>query len=299
MAKVCCLNPISSIGTDHFTDDYTMTSDLQEADAVLVRSAAMHDLDLPENLLAIARAGAGVNNIPLDKCSEKGIVVFNTPGANANGVKELVLAGLLLAARDIAGGIAWVKENEEDANISKDMEKSKKNFAGTEIKGKTLGVIGLGAIGRKVADIAKAFGCKVIYYSASGAPAQDGFMQVDFDTLLGTSDIVSIHAPLNEYTEGLMNEEAFQKMKSSAILINVGRGPIVNEKALADALNHGEISAAGLDVLSEEPMRADNPLKQVRDQEKLLITPHMAWATKEARTRVLTLMAGHIKDYFS
>ena len=151
---ICCLNPISKSGTDRLPEGYTLTKDLDSADAALVRSASMHELDLPESLLAIARAGAGVNNIPLDRCTEEGIVVFNTPGANANGVKELVLAGLLLGARDISGGIEWVRSNRDDANISKDMEKSKKSFAGTEIKGKTLGVIGLGAIGREVANAA-------------------------------------------------------------------------------------------------------------------------------------------------
>ena len=164
MIKINCLNPIAEVGTQNFTEEYAMTDNFQEADAVLVRSANMHDLDLPEQLVAVARAGAGVNNIPLDKCTEAGIVVFNTPGANANGVKELVIAGMLLAARDIDGGINWVKENQENEDISKVMEKSKKMFAGTEIKGKTLGIIGLGAIGIEVANTADALGMKIIGY---------------------------------------------------------------------------------------------------------------------------------------
>ena len=164
MRKICCMNSISMTGTDRLKDGYVLTDSLEGADAVLVRSASLHDTDFPETLEAIARAGAGVNNIPLDVCTEKGIVVFNTPGANANGVKELVLAGMLLAARDIAGGIEWVKENREDENIAKDMEKSKKSFAGTEIRGKTLGVIGLGAIGIEVANAAYALGMDVIGY---------------------------------------------------------------------------------------------------------------------------------------
>lgn len=164
MYKINCLNPISSVGTDLLNDNYELTQEVNEADAILVRSAAMHEMELPENLIAIARAGAGVNNIPVSKCSEKGIVVFNTPGANANGVKELVIAAMLLAARDVTGGINWVKENKSDENISKSMEKSKKKFAGTEIKGKTIGVIGLGAIGIEVANAAVGLGMNVLGY---------------------------------------------------------------------------------------------------------------------------------------
>ena len=162
MIKVNCLNPIAACGLDLLTDNYEKTEDFAEANAVLVRSAAMHDLELSDNLAAVARAGAGVNNIPLDKCAEKGIVVFNTPGANANGVKELVVAGLMLASRDIKGGMNWVDENKDNANIGKDMEKAKKAFAGKEIQGKKLGVIGLGAIGVLVANVATHLGMEVI-----------------------------------------------------------------------------------------------------------------------------------------
>ena len=154
MFKYHCLNPIAGVGLAKFSDQYVKTDDVNEAEGILVRSAAMHDMELPDSLLAIARAGAGVNNIPLDKCAEKGIVVFNTPGANANGVKELVIAGMLLAARDVVGGIEWVKANKDDENVGKDAEKAKKNFAGTEIEGKKLGIVGLGAIGVKVANVA-------------------------------------------------------------------------------------------------------------------------------------------------
>lgn len=161
MVKYTCLNPIAEIGLDNFTEDYVQTENVAEAEAVLVRSAAMHDMELSENLCAVARAGAGVNNIPLDKCAEKGIVVFNTPGANANGVKEILISGMLLAARDIVGGIEWVKDNADDENIAKSMEKAKKNFAGSELKGKKLGVIGLGAIGVLVANAANRLGMKV------------------------------------------------------------------------------------------------------------------------------------------
>ena len=164
MFQYYCLNPIAQVGLDGFGADYKKTEDIKEADGVLVRSAAMHDMELPEKLLAVARAGAGVNNIPLDKCAEKGIVVFNTPGANANGVKELVLAGMLLASRDIVGGIEWVKSDKDDEGIAKAQEKEKKKFAGTEIAGKKLGIIGLGAIGVKVANAAIHLGMEVYGY---------------------------------------------------------------------------------------------------------------------------------------
>ena len=166
MTKINCLNPIAKVGLDLFSDNYEVTEDFAQADAVLVRSAVMHDMEMPESLKCIARAGAGVNNIPLDKCAEQGIVVFNTPGANANGVKELVIAGMLLAARDITGSIAWTKSDEakSDANVAKTAEKVKKNYAGTEIKGKKLGVIGLGAIGAMVANAAVSLGMEVYGY---------------------------------------------------------------------------------------------------------------------------------------
>ena len=173
------------------------------------------------------------------------------------------------------------------------------HFARTfrELNGMTWGILGLGAIGRRVADIAGMFGAKVIYYSASGAPAQEGYHQVDFDTLLAESDILSIHAPLNEYTEGLMNASAFHKMKSDAILLNLGRGPIINEADLADALDSGEIKAAGLDVLSVEPMAKDSPLLTVRDKDRLFITPHIAWAAVETRQRLTKIIAGQIREF--
>ena len=174
------------------------------------------------------------------------------------------------------------------------------HFAKTfhELNGMTWGILGLGAIGRRVADIAGMFGARVIYYSASGAPAQEGYHQVNFDTLLAESDILSIHAPLNEYTEGIMDAEAFRKMKSSAILLNLGRGPIINETDLAAALNDGEIRAAGLDVLCAEPMSKESPLLDVHDKDRLLITPHIAWATVEARQRLMKIIEGQVREFF-
>ena len=163
----------------------------------------------------------------------------------------------------------------------------------------TWGIIGLGAIGRKVADLAAVFGADVLYYSASGRDPQDGYRQVDLDTLLSQSDIISVHAPLNEYTENLLDPAAFQKMKSNAILLNLGRGPIIDETALADALKNGQIAAAGLDVLSEEPMRASSPLLEILDHDNLLITPHIGWASVEARTRLMQIIAEQIRDFFN
>ena len=210
MFRYLCLNPISKTGLDHFTKDYERTEELAEADGVLVRSASMHVLDLPENLLAIARAGAGVNNIPLDKCAQKGIVVFNTPGANANGVKELVIAGMLLASRDVVEGINWVQENAGDPEISKTAEKEKKKFGGTEVMGKRLGIIGLGAIGVKVANVAKHLGMEVWGYDpyvsvdAAWNLSRDVKHVLDANEIYEHCDFITIHVPLMDATRGMI-----------------------------------------------------------------------------------------------
>ena len=215
MYKYFCLNPISPVGLEKFSDDYVLAGEMAGADAVLVRSAGMHELEFDKDLKAIARAGAGVNNIPLDKCAEQGIVVFNTPGANANGVKELVIAGMLLASRDILGGINWVQENEEDGNIAKDAEKAKKAFAGCEIQGKKLGVIGLGAIGFAFAKMAQGFGMHVLAYSRhkkTGAE-YDFIEQVSLDELLARSDFISLHTPHTPATEHMIDQDTIARMK--------------------------------------------------------------------------------------
>ena len=193
MFQYYCLNPISKVGLEKFTANYSKTENIEEAEGVLVRSASMHDMDLPENLLAVARAGAGVNNIPLDKCAEKGIVVFNTPGANANGVKELVIAGMLLAARDVVGGIEWVKENQNDENIAKTAEKAKSSFAGRELTGKKLGIIGLGAIGVKVANTARHFGMEVYGYDPYVSVDAAWNLSRDVKHVLNVEDLSLIH----------------------------------------------------------------------------------------------------------
>ena len=226
MFKVARLNPIASIGTDLFTGKYEMTENLAEASAVLVRSASMHELELPDGLLAIARAGAGVNNIPLDECAKKGIVVFNAPGANANGVKEMVLAGMLLAARDIYGGITWIRENKDEADIAKLAEKAKKNFAGTEIQGKTLGVIGLGAIGALVANASLNLGMHVMgydpYISVEGAWSLDHHVQRvnNLDDIYANCDYITIHVPAMDGTIGMIDEAAIAKMKDGVVFLN-------------------------------------------------------------------------------
>lgn len=238
MFRYHCLNPIAEVGLDLFTTDYRQVDDLEQADAVLVRSAAMHELDLPENLAAIARAGAGVNNIPLDKCAQKGIVVFNTPGANANGVKELVFAGMLLASRDIVGGIEWVKANAAEADLAKMTEKQKKAYAGTEICGKKLGVIGLGAIGVKVANAATHMGMEVYgydpYISVNAAwNLSRNVKHIDsLEEIYKECDFITIHVPLMDATRKMINKDAIQMMKKGVVILNFARDLLVDEEAV-------------------------------------------------------------------
>ena len=226
MKKIHCLNPIAKCGTDLFPADYELTKDAAEADGILVRSASMHDMDFPECLLAVGRAGAGVNNIPLDACAEAGIVVFNTPGANANGVKELVIAGMLVASRDIVGGIEWCKANAEDDNITKDTEKSKKAFAGCEIKGKKLGVVGLGAIGAEVANAATHLGMEVYGYdpyisvNAAWRLSRNVKHITNVDTIFQECDYITIHVPLLDSTKGMINREKLAMMKHAGVSLN-------------------------------------------------------------------------------
>ncbi|MBR4760378.1 MAG: 3-phosphoglycerate dehydrogenase, partial [Lachnospiraceae bacterium] len=229
MFKYTCLNPIAQVGLDGFDANYEKTDDINEAQGVLVRSASMHEMDLPDSLLAVARAGAGVNNIPLDKCAEKGIVVFNTPGANANGVKELVLAGMLMACRDIVGGIEWVKTDAADENIAKAAEKEKKKFAGTEIQGKKLGIIGLGAIGVQVANAAIHLGMDVYGYdpylsvTAAWNLSRNVKHVIDVNEIYENCDFITIHVPLLDSTKGMISKEAISRMKDGVILLNYAR----------------------------------------------------------------------------
>lgn len=291
--KVCCLNAISEIGTKNFTDDYTMTDNFQEADAVLVRSANMHDMDFPKQLLAIARAGAGVNNIPIDKCTDNGIVVFNTPGANANGVKELVIAGLLMAARDISGGIHWVEANKEDAEIGKHMEKSKKEFAGYEIKGKTLGVIGLGAIGIEVANAADALGMHVYGYdpflSVNGALRLSRHVKIveTTDAIFEACDYITLHVPLVDNTREMINKNSIAKMKDGVVILNYARDLLVCDDDMAAALEEGKVRR----YMTDFPNAKTNKMKNV------IATPHLGASTFESEDNCAVMAVDELRDY--
>lgn len=293
MFKYHCLNSISAVGLEKFSDQYVKTENLAEADGILVRSAAMHEMELPENLVAIARAGAGVNNIPLDKCAEKGIVVFNTPGANANGVKELVIAGMLLASRDVSGGIEWVKENAADENIAKDAEKAKKNFAGTEIEGKKLGIIGLGAIGVKVANVAKHLGMEVYGYDpyvsvdAAWNLSRDVKHVLNVEEIYTECDIITIHVPLMDATKGMINQEALDKMKEGVILLNFARDLLVDEKAVLAALKAGKV----------RKYVSDFPNPTTAGQEGCIVIPHLGASTEESEDNCAVMAVKQMKNY--
>lgn len=293
MTKIHCLNPISETGLKNFKAGYELTGSLDEADAVLVRSANMHDLAFPEQLVAVARAGAGVNNIPLERCTEQGIVVFNTPGANANGVKELVLAGMLLAARDIAGGIGWVHDNKEDPNIAKDMEKSKKNFAGTEIKGKTLGVIGLGAIGIEVANAADALGMHVMGYdpflAVSGALRLSRHVKVveQTEAIFANCDYITLHVPLLDSTRGMINREAIASMKDGVVILNYARDLLVNDDDMAEALAAGKVRRYMTDFPNEKTVHMVN----------VTATPHLGASTAESEENCAVMAVDELQDF--
>ncbi|MBR2605012.1 MAG: phosphoglycerate dehydrogenase [Clostridia bacterium] len=291
--KIFCLNNIARVGTDRFRAGYTLSDTIDEAAGVLVRSADMKELAFPAGLRAIARAGAGVNNIPLERCAEEGIVVFNTPGANANSVKELVLAGLLLAARDIAGGIAWVQENKGDEAIAKTIEKAKKAFAGHELQGKTLGVIGLGAIGVLVANAAVALGMKVLgfdpYMSVNAAwklsPAVRHAETVE--AIYAESDFVTIHVPATPATKGMISAEAIAKMKDGAVLLNFARDALVDEAAVARALETGKLGRYVTDF--------PNPVSAAMD--KAIVIPHLGASTEEAEDNCAVMAVDELQDY--
>lgn len=293
MRKIHCLNPISSLGTDLFTEQYEMTDSLKEADGVLVRSASMHEMELPDGLRAIARAGAGVNNIPLKACSERGIVVFNTPGANANGVKELVLAGLLLAARDIVGGIGWCREQKDNAEIAKDMEKAKKAFAGREIKGKKLGVIGLGAIGAEVANAAAALGMEVYGYdpfisvNAAWMLSRDVKHITAVDSIYQECDYITVHVPLADKTRGMINRESLGQMKDGVVILNFARDLLVNDDDMAEALAGGRVRRYVTDF--PNPKSANMP--------GVIAIPHLGASTEESEDNCAKMAVKEIMNY--
>ena len=293
MYKYHCLNPISEAGLSQLDENYVMTGNADEADAILVRSAKMQDMDFGDNLKAIARAGAGVNNIPLDRCAEEGIVVFNTPGANANGVKELVIAGMLLAARDIIGGINWVQEYEEDGDIAKITEKKKKAFAGTELQGKKLGVIGLGAIGVRVANVAIHLGMDVYGY--------DPYVSVDAAWMLSRSihhaktvdelykecDYITIHVPALEDTKGMIDKNAIGLMKDGVVILNLARDVLVNQEDIVDALVSGKVRSYVTDF----------PTKEIVGVKNAIVIPHLGASTEESEDNCAKMAAAELKDF--
>ena len=293
MYRYHCLNPISQVGLETFTEEYVPVSEPEKADAILVRSTNMKEMEFAKELKAIARAGAGVNNIHLEKCAEEGIVVFNTPGANANGVKELVLAGMLLASRDIIGGINWVQENEEDGNIAKDAEKAKKAFAGCELEGKKLGVIGLGAIGVLVANAATHLGMEVYGY--------DPYISVDsawrlsrsirhaktVDEIYKDCDYITIHVPATDATKNMINKDAFGLMKKGVVVLNFARNVLVEEEAMVDALVSGHV----------KHYVTDFPTPQIAGVKGAIVIPHLGASTEESEDNCAVMAASQIKNY--
>ena len=293
MRKIHCVNNISKCGTDLFTDQYALTDSIEEAQGVLVRSASMHDTQFPESLLAVARAGAGVNNIPLERCAQNGIVVFNTPGANANSVKELVLAGLFLASRDVVGGINWCQEIKDDPDIAKTVEKGKKDFAGQEIMGKKLGVIGLGAIGAEVANAAAALGMEVYGYdpyisvNAAWGLTRDVKHITSADTIYEECDYISVHVPLLDATKGMINSETISQMKDGVVVLNFARDLLVDDDAMAEALKSGKVARYVTDF--------PNP-KSVNMKGAIAI-PHLGASTEESEDNCARMAVKEIMDY--
>ena len=268
---------------------------VKDADVLIVNKIAINEqtIGTAKNLKLVCVTATGTNNLDKEYLKKRGIAWRNVAGYSTESVTQHTFALLFYLLEKIRYYDDYVK-NEKYINDTV-FTHFAEHF--NEVNGKTWGIIGLGTIGRRVADIAKAFGARVIYYSASGSPAQEGYEQVDFETLLATSDIVSVHAPLNEYTKDLMDREAFAKMKKTAIFLNLGRGPIVVEQDLYEALETGEIAAAGLDVLCEEPMSETNPLAKIKDSKKLIITPHIAWASVEARKRLMQIIVEQIREF--
>ena len=294
MFNVQTLNKISAAGLSRLGDNYTVADDVQNPDAILVRSASMHEMDMPESLLAIARAGAGVNNIPLDKCAEKGIVVFNTPGANANAVKELVLTAMLISSRDVVGGIEWAKTLKGNGDaVGKMVEKGKSQFVGPELKGKTLGVVGLGAIGILVANAAVALGMNVVGY--------DPFLSVDnalrishkvkhvvsLDEIFAESDYITVHVPLTPDTKGVINKDNIAKMKDGVRIINYSRADLVVSADVMVAIEEGKVAAYTTDFATDDILGAKG----------VIVTPHLGASTPESEDNCAEMAADEIKDY--
>ncbi|MDF2801765.1 MAG: D-isomer specific 2-hydroxyacid dehydrogenase NAD-binding [Anaerocolumna sp.] len=293
MVKYNCLNPIAPIGLNLFSEDYEKVDSLNDADAALVRSASLHDLELPTHLKAVARAGAGVNNIPLDKCAEKGIVVFNTPGANANGVKELVIAGLMLASRNIVGGINWVQSIKGESDISKLVEKGKSKFAGKEIQGKKLGVIGLGAIGVLVANAANRLGMEVYgcdpYISVEHAwnLSREIISVKTKEEIYKECDYITVHVPLVEDTKKMINKNTISKMKDGVVILNFARDLLVDDDDIAEALSSGKVASYVTDFPNDKTASIPG----------VIAIPHLGASTEESEDNCAIMAVRQIKEY--
>lgn len=293
MYNILTLNKIAKCGTDKLSENYTVTDSCANPDAVLVRSASMHDMEMSESLLAIARAGAGVNNIPIESCAEKGIVVFNTPGANANAVKELVIAGLFMSSRKIVDGIAWAKTLKGNGDqVGKMVEKGKSNFAGPEIMGKTLGVIGLGAIGIKVANAAAALGMKVVgtdpfLSEANKAKLTDCTIVDSNDDVYAVADYITIHVPLNNGTRAMINKDTIAKMKDGVRVLNYSRDGLVASADILEALKSGKMSAYVTDFATDDILGEDG----------VVAMPHLGASTPESEDNCAMMAASEVKDY--
>ncbi len=293
MRKIHCLNAIANVGTDIFDENYKLTDNIEEADAIMVRSAAMGDMEFSENLLAIARAGAGVNNIPLERCADAGIVVFNTPGANANGVKELVICGMLLAARDVVGGIEWTRSIKDSDTIAKDVEKGKKNFAGGEIKGKKLGVIGLGAIGAEVANAAASLGLEVLGYdpfisvNAAWRLSRKIKHITDINEIFRECDYITLHVPLTDDNKGMIGKNSIPQMKDGVVILNFARDLLVDDDEMEKALESGKVARYVTDFPNTKSAR----------MEKAIVIPHLGASTQESEDNCAVMAANELVDY--
>lgn len=288
-----CLNPIAQVGLRELGEGFTQTDTINEADAILVRSASMHEMEFDKNLKAIGRAGAGVNNIPLDKCAEEGIVVFNTPGANANGVKELVLAGLFLGARDVVGGIEWVKANKDDENIAKSAEKAKKAFAGSEIMGKKLGVVGLGAIGVRVANAAVHLGMEVYgydpYISVENAWHLSKHIKhaKSVEEIYQACDYITVHVPALANTKGMIDDAAIAMMKDGVVILNFSRDVLVESAAIIKGLESGKVKRYVTDFA----------IPEIVDVKNAVVIPHLGASTEEAEDNCAVMVAKELRDF--
>ena len=293
MFRYTCLNPIAQTGLDGFSENYEKTEELNDADAILVRSAKMHEMELPNSVCAIARAGAGVNNIPLGKYADQGIVVFNTPGANANGVKELVFAGMLLAARDIIGGANWTKSQAENPDVTAAAEKEKKKFAGTELLGKKLGIIGLGAIGVKVANAATHLGMDVYGYDpyisvdAAWNLSRNIHHINDVEDIYRQCDYITIHVPLLDSTKKMINSDAIAKMKDGVVILNFARDLLVDEEAVLAAIDAGKVHR----------YVSDFPNPTTVGKTGVIVTPHLGASTAESEENCAVMAVKELRNF--